>query len=66
LLVLTTFIGSSPELAMPSTLVPDRLGASSRRIPSREIRPPGSGEDTLSPELRTAGLPRPHVLVGYR
>ena len=28
LLVLTTFIGSSPELAMPSTLVPDRLGAS--------------------------------------
>ena len=66
LLVLTTFIGSSPELAMPSTLVPDRLGASSRRIPSREIRPPGSGEDTLSQELRTARLLRPHVLVGYR
>ena len=66
LLVLTTFIGSSPELAMPSTLVPDRLGAGSRRVPSREARPPGSGEDTLSQELRTAGLLRPHVLVGYR
>jgi hypothetical protein len=64
--VLTTFIGSSPELALPSTLVPDRLGASSRRVPSREIRPPGSGEDTLFQELRTARLLRPHVLVGYR
>ena len=41
LLVLTTFIGSSPELAMPSTLAPDRLGAGSRRVPSREARPPG-------------------------
>ena len=66
LLVLTTFIGSSPELAMPSTLVPDRLDAGSRRVPSREARPPGSGEDTLSQELRTAGLLRPHVLVGYQ
>src|SRR5262249_35243231 len=35
-------------------------------IPSREPRPPGSGEDTLSPELRTAGLLRPHVWVGYQ
>src|SRR5262245_7443686 len=35
-------------------------------IPSREARPPGSGEDTLSPELRTAGLLRPHVWVGYQ
>ena len=66
LLVLTTFISSSPELAMPSTLAPDRLDAGSRRVPSRETRPPGSGEDTLSQELRTAGLLRPHVLVGYR
>jgi hypothetical protein len=31
LLVLTTFTGSSPELAMPSTLVPDRRDAGSRR-----------------------------------
>jgi hypothetical protein len=63
---LTTFIGSSPELAMPSTLAPDRLGAGSRRIPWRGIRPPHRGEVTLSRELRTARLPRPHVLVGYR
>ena len=35
-------------------------------IPSRESWPPGSGEDTLSQELRTAGLLRPHVLVGYQ
>src|SRR5439155_16429130 len=66
LLVLTTLISSSPELAMPSTLAPDRLSASSRRVPSREARPPGSGEDTLSQELRTVGLLRPHVLVGYQ
>jgi hypothetical protein len=66
LLVLTTLISSSPELAMPSTLVPDRISARSRRAPSREVRPPSSGEDTLSQELRTAGLLRPHVLVGYR
>ena len=50
---------------MPSTLAPDRLGVGSRRIPSRDIRPP-EGEDTLSQELRTVGLLRPHVLVGYR
>ena len=31
LLVLTTFIGSSPELALPSTLAPDRRDAGSRR-----------------------------------
>src|SRR5262245_54287162 len=31
LLVLTTFIGSSLELALPSTLVPDRRDAGSRR-----------------------------------
>ena len=31
LLVLTTFLGSSPELAMPSTLGPDRRDAGSRR-----------------------------------
>src|SRR5208283_3548214 len=66
LLDLTTFISSSLELAMPSTLAPDRLGASSRRIPSREVRPPRRGEVTLSQELRTVRLPRPHVLVGYR
>ena len=65
LLDLTTFISSSPELAMPSTLAPDRLGVGSRRNPSRDIRPP-EGEDTLSQELRTVGLLRPHVLVGYR
>src|SRR5207248_6240738 len=65
-LVLTTFISSSPGLAMPSTLVPDRLSASSRRVPSREARPSGLGEDTLSQELRTVGLLRPHVLVGYQ
>ena len=35
-------------------------------VPSREARPPGSGEDTLSPERRTAGLLRPHVWVGYQ
>src|SRR3954468_18124328 len=64
LLVLTTFISSSPELAMPSTLAPDRLDAGSRRSPSREDRPPGKGEVTLSQELRTVGLLRPHVLVG--
>src|SRR5512135_2797274 len=66
LLVLTTFISSSPGLAMPSTLAPDRLGASSRRALSREARPPWVGEVTLSQELRTARLPRPHVLVGYQ
>ena len=66
LLVLTTFIGSSPELALPSTLAPDHLGVSSRRIPSREVRPPRRGGVTLSQELRTAGLLRLHVLVGYR
>jgi hypothetical protein len=64
--VLTAFISSSPELALPSTLAPDRLGVSSRRLPSREDRPPRWGEVTLSQELRTAGLLRPHVLVGYR
>src|SRR5271157_196780 len=66
LLELTAFISSSPELAMPSTLAPDRFGASSRRVLSRETRPPGSGEVTLSQELRTVGLLRPHVLVGYQ
>ena len=65
LLDLTTFISSAPGLAMPSTLAPDRLGVGSRRIPSREIQPP-EGEVTLSQELRTVGLLRPHVLVGYR
>src|SRR5271166_2977625 len=64
LLVLTTFISSSPGLAMPSTLAPDRRGAGSPRSPSREHRPPGKGEVTLSQELRTARLRRPHVLVG--
>ena len=66
LLKFTTFISSSLELAMPSTLAPDRLGASSRRVLSRETRPPGSGEVTLSQELRTVGFLRPHVLVGYQ
>ena len=66
LLEITAFISSSPELAMPSTLAPDRRGASSRRVLSRETRPPGSGEVTLSQELRTVGLLRPHVLVGYQ
>ena len=66
LLDLTTFISSSPELAMPSTLAPDRHDAGSRRVPSREVRPPHRGEVTLSQELRTAGLLQPHVLVGYR
>ena len=65
LLDLTTFISSLPGLAMPSTLAPDRLGVGSRRNPSRDIRPP-EGEVTLSQELRTVGLLRPHVLVGYR
>ena len=66
LLDLTTFISSSPELAMPSTLAPNRFSASSRRALSREARPPWVGEVTLSQELRTARLPRPHVLVGYQ
>src|SRR5271165_1505449 len=66
LLEITAFISNSPELAMPSTLAPDRRGASSRRVLSRETRPPGSGEVTLSQELRTVGLLRPHVLVGYQ
>jgi hypothetical protein len=66
LLEITAFISSSPELAMPSTLASDRLDASSRRVLSRETRPPGSGEVTLSQELRTVGLLRPHVLVGYQ
>ena len=66
LLDLTTFISSSPELAMPSTLAPDRFGASSRRALSREARPPWVGEVTLSQELRTTGLLRSHVLVGYQ
>ena len=66
LLVLTTFISSSPGLAMPSTLAPDCLGASSRRALSREARPPWAGEVTLSQELRTTGLLRSHVLVGYQ
>src|SRR5207248_5064935 len=65
LLVLTTFISSSPGLAMPSTLAPDRHSASSRQVLSREARPPESGEVTLSQELRTVRLLRPHVLVGY-
>jgi hypothetical protein len=65
LLDLTTFISSSPGLAMPSTLAPDRIGVGSRRIPSRDIQPP-EGEVTLSQELRTVGLLRPHVLVGFR
>ena len=51
---------------MPSTLAPDRLSASSRRALSREAWPPWVGEVTLSQELRTARLPRPHVLVGYQ
>jgi hypothetical protein len=63
---LTACISSSPELALPSTLAPDRLDARSRRLPSRDDRPPRWGEVTLSQELRTAGLLRPHVLVGYR
>ena len=66
LLEIAAFISSSPELAMPSTLAPDRLGASSRRVLSRETRPPGSGEVSLSQELRTVGLLRPHVLVEYQ
>src|SRR5271157_4268769 len=66
LLEITAFISSSPELAMPSALAPDRLGAGSCRVLSREPRPPGSGEVTLSQELRTVGLLRPHVLVGYQ
>jgi hypothetical protein len=66
LLKFTTFISSSLELAMPSTLAPDRLSASSRRVLSRETRPPGSGEVTLSQELCTVGFLRPHVLVGYQ
>src|SRR5271165_7545149 len=66
LLKFTTFISSAPELAMPSTLAPDRLSASSRRVLSRETRPPWVGEVTLSQELRTARSPRPHVLVGYQ
>ncbi len=65
LLDLTTFISSSPGLAMPSTLAPDRVGVGSRWIPSRDIQPP-EGEVTLSQELRTVGLLRPHVLVGFR
>ena len=40
--------------------------SSSRRALSREARPPWVGEVTLSQELRTARLPRPHVLVGYQ
>ena len=51
---------------MPSTLATDRRGAGSRRVLSRETRPPGSGEITLSQELRTIGLLWPHVLVGYQ
>src|SRR5271166_3898873 len=51
---------------MPPTLAPDRLGASSRRVLSRETRPPGSGEVSLSQECHTIGLLRPHVLVGYQ
>src|SRR5271157_5538885 len=66
LLEITAFISSSPELAMPSSLASDRRGASSRRVLSRETRPPRSGEVSLSQELRTVGLLRPHVLVGYQ
>ena len=51
---------------MPSTLAFDRRGASSRRALLREARPPWVGEVTLSQELRTAGLLRSHVLVGYQ
>src|SRR5271157_2011616 len=51
---------------MPSTLATDRRGAGSRRVLSRETWPPGSGEITLSQELRTVGLLWPHVLVGYQ
>src|SRR5208282_454499 len=54
------------QLAMPSTLATDRRGAGSRRVLSRETRPPGSGEIALSQELRTVGLLWPHVLVGYQ
>jgi len=66
LLDLTTSISSSPELALPSTLAPDRHSASSRRVLSREARPPGLGEVSLSQGLRTAGLLWPHALVEYR
>ena len=59
---LTTFISSSPELALPSTLAPDRLDAGSRRLPSRERRPPRWGEVTLSQELR----PRRRMKEGAR
>ena len=57
LLDLTTFISSSPGLAMPSTLAPNRLRASSRRALSREARPPWVGEVTLSQELAPPGHP---------
>src|SRR5215469_18587113 len=66
LLVLTTLIGSSPELALPSTLAPDRRDAGSRRDSLTGAPATQLGEDTLSPELRTVGLLRPHVLVGYQ
>src|SRR5271166_3686825 len=65
LLVLTTFISSSPGLAMPSTLAPNRRGAGSRRSPSRDDRPPGKGEDVvprasyrrITPAARLGGVP---------
>ena len=66
LLVLTTFIGSSLELALPSTLAPDRRDAGSRRDSLTGAPATQLGEDTLSQELRTVGLLRPHVLVGYQ
>jgi hypothetical protein len=38
--VVTTVLSGSPELALPSTLAPDRRDASSRRALSRGPRPP--------------------------
>ena len=47
---------------MPSTLAPDRFGASSRRVLSRETRSSGSGEVTLSKLI--VGLLEPARSVG--
>ena len=57
LLDLTTFISSSPELAMPSTLAPNRLSACSCRALSREARPPWVGEVTLPKSFAPPGHP---------
>ena len=72
LLEFTAFISSSPELAMPSTLAPDRLALAVVGPPSSPSRPPRRNAATRSSAIarpctrssrRSAGSPRQDVTV---